>query len=48
MAIPQGKHLSDIEMRDLVNRFMNNPSRYLPNGEIILLILSNDELQKRF
>jgi DNA mismatch repair protein MutL len=49
MAIPQGKQLSDVEMRDLVNRFMNNcPSRHLPNGQTILSILNNDEIQKRF
>ena len=49
MAIPQGKQLSDIEMRDMVNRFMNNcPSRHLPNGQTILSILKDDEIQKRF
>ena len=49
MAIPQGKQLSDVEMRDMVNRFMNNcSSRHLPNGQTILSILNNDEIQKRF
>ena len=48
MAIPQGKPLSDIEMRDLVNRFMNDPSRHLPNGQVILSILNHDDIQKRF
>ncbi|MBQ2291919.1 MAG: DNA mismatch repair endonuclease MutL [Paludibacteraceae bacterium] len=48
MAIPQGKPLSDKEMRDLVNRFMNDPSRHLPNGQVILSILNHDDIQKRF
>jgi DNA mismatch repair protein MutL len=49
MAIPMGKALSDIEMRDLVNRLIaTNTSRHLPNGQTILSIINNDELQKRF
>lgn len=49
MAIPMGKVLSDIEMRDLVNRLIaTNTSRHLPNGQTILSIINNDELQKRF
>jgi hypothetical protein len=49
MAIPQGKTLTEVEMRDLVNRFMaNNPSRHLPNGQTILSIITYDDLQKRF
>ena len=38
----------DKEMRDLVNRFMNDPSRHLPNGQVILSILNHDDIQKRF
>ena len=49
MAIPQGKPLTDVEMRDLVNRFMTaNLSRHLPNGQTIISILNNDDIQKRF
>ena len=49
MAIPQGKTLSELEMRDLINRFMaNNPSRHLPNGKTILSIINYDDVQKRF
>ena len=49
MAIPQGKTLSQMEMHDLVNRFMeNNPSRHLPNGKTILSIINYDDVQKRF
>ena len=35
MAIPQGKSLTEVEMRDLVNRLMVKPSRHLPNGQTI-------------
>ena len=49
MAIPQGKALTEIEMRDLVNRYMaTNPSRYLPNGQTILSIITYEDIQKRF
>ena len=49
MAIPQGKPLTEVEMHDLVNRFMNaNLSRHLPNGQTIISILNNDDIQKRF
>lgn len=49
MAIPQGKPLTDVEMRDLINRFMTaNLSRHLPNGQTIISILNNDDIQKRF
>ncbi len=49
MAIPQGKPLTEVEMRDLVNRFMtDNPSRHLPNGQTILSIIGYDDIQKRF
>ena len=49
MAIPQGKPLTDLEMRDLVTRFMtNSPSRHLPNGQTILSIINYDDIQKRF
>ena len=48
MAIPQGKVLTDIEMRDLVERFQQTTSRYLPNGKIISSLLSHEDIQKRF
>ena len=48
MAIPQGKGLTDIEMRDLVERFQQTTSRYLPNGKIISTLLSHEDIQKRF
>lgn len=48
MAIPQGKTLTELEMRDLVNRLMVKPSRHLPNGQTILSIIQYEDLQKRF
>ena len=48
MAIPQGKPLTDVEMRDLVDRLQQASSHYLPNGKIISTLLSHDEIQKRF
>lgn len=49
MAIPQGKVLSEIEMRDLIQRLLQvSSSRYLPNGQPIITILSHEEIQKRF
>ena len=49
-AIPQGKCLTDPEMRDLVNRLMqaDNTFRHLPNGQTIVTFLTNDEIHKRF
>lgn len=49
MAIPLGKTLTDIEMRDLLVRFNENYSvQYLNNGQTIFTILTLDEIQKRF
>ena len=48
MAIPQGKALTEIEMRDLVERLQQTSLRYLPNGKAICTFLSHDEIQKRF
>lgn len=49
MAIPQGKTLSEAEMRDLVERLQQaSSSRYLPNGQTISIILSHEDIQKRF
>lgn len=49
MAIPQGQTLSEAEMRDLVERLQQaSSSRYLPNGQTISIILSHEDIQKRF
>ena len=49
MAIPQGKALTEMEMRDLVQRLMQTSSpRYLPNGQTIITILTHEEIKKRF
>ena len=49
MAIPQGRALTEMEMRDLVQRLMQTSSpRYLPNGQTIITILTHEEIQKRF
>ena len=49
MAIPQGKALTEMEMRDLVQRLIQTSSpRYLPNGQTIITILTHEEIQKRF
>ena len=49
MAIPVGKTLTDNEMRDLLRRLLQHvDSRYLPNGQTIFTILTNDDLQKYF
>lgn len=49
MAIPMGKTLSEMEMRDLLTRLMEqHPARFLNNGQTIITILSHEEIQKRF
>ena len=49
MAIPQGKPLTEIEMRDLVERLQqSSSSRHLPNGKTISILLTHDDIQKRF
>ena len=49
MAIPVGKTLSDTEMRDLLVRLhQNHPAQYLSNGQTIFIILTQDEIQRRF
>ena len=49
MAIPVGKSLSDVEMRDLMTRLNEKHSaQYLNNGQTIFTILTSDEVQKRF
>ena len=49
MAIPVGKTLSEIEMRDLLMQLVEkHPAQYLNNGQNIFTILTQDEIQKRF
>ena len=49
MAIPMGKTLSEMEMRDLLTRLMGqHPARFLNNGQTIITILTHEEIQKRF
>ena len=49
MAIPVGKTLTDNEMRDLLQRLLQHTdSRYLPKGQTIFTILTNDDRQKYF
>jgi hypothetical protein len=49
MAIPIGKVLSAMEMRDLLMQLTEkHPAQYLTNGQTIITILTPDEIQKRF
>ena len=49
MAIPNGKGLTEMEMRDLVERLQqSSSSRYLPNGQTISILLTHEDVQKRF
>jgi len=49
MAIPQGKSLTELEMRDLVDRLQQSSSvRHLPNGQTISIVLTHEDIQKRF
>lgn len=49
MAIPTGKALQEVEMRDLVSRLLHaTSSRYLPNGQTILTILTDENIQRYF
>ena len=49
MAIPTGKVLSAMEMRDLLMQLTEkHPAQYLTNGQTIITILTPDEIQKRF
>lgn len=48
-AIPYGKTLTEEEMRHLVSQLTELPSfRRLPDGKIIVSILTNEEINKRF
>ena len=48
-AIPSGKALSETEMRDIVIRLVQLPAyRRSADGKIIVFLLSDDEINKRF
>ncbi len=48
-AIPYGKNLSEIEMRDLLTRLVALPQyRRTADGKTIVSLLTDDELNKRF
>ena len=48
-AIPYGKTLTETEMRDMMQRLIALPQyRRTPEGKIILSLLSDDEISKRF
>ena len=49
MAIPYGKHLNELECRDIVQQLFKIPNyRIAPDGKTILFLLTNDEIKKRF
>ena len=48
-AIPQGKSLTETEMRDLVARLFALPQHQLTSdGKTIIALISDDEISKRF
>lgn len=48
-AIPYGKQLSEVEIRDLLSRLFNLPTyRFAPDGKRVVSVLSDDEISKRF
>ena len=48
-AIPYGKTLTETEMRDMMQRLIALPQYHrTPEGKIILSLLSDDEISKRF
>ncbi len=48
-AIPYGKTLTEVEMRDLVSRLLALPQhKHTSDGKTILVLLSNEEINKRF
>lgn len=48
-AIPYGKHLNEQEMREMVDQLFGceNPN-YTPSGEVIVKIISQEEIEKYF
>ena len=48
-AIPYGKILTEEEMRDIITRLVQTANyRRLPNGKIIVSLLTDEEIKKRF
>ena len=48
-AVPYGKVLTEPEMRDVMIRLVQLPAyRHTPDGKVILTLLSNEEISKRF
>jgi len=48
-AIPYGKALTEAEIRDIVSRLMQLPNyRRMANGKIIVSLLTDEEINKRF
>lgn len=48
-AIPTGKHLQEIEMKDIVERLFTLPyNKYSSDGRQIYTIINDDEIQKMF
>jgi DNA mismatch repair protein MutL len=48
-AIPYGQILSEAEMNDLVERLLDlNENKYTPDGKIIVVPFTEEELKKRF
>ena len=48
-AIPYGKTLTEEEMRDILTRLVQTANyRRLPNGKIIVSLLADEEINKRF
>lgn len=49
MAIPYGRHLSELECRDIIQQLFKIPNyRIAPDGKTILFLLTNEEIKKRF
>ena len=48
-AIPYGQTLTETEMRDIVQRLVQLPQyRHLPNGKVIVSLMTDEEIGKRF
>jgi len=48
-AIPYGQTLTETEMRDIVQRLLQLPQyRHLPDGKVIVSLMTDEEIGKRF
>jgi DNA mismatch repair protein MutL len=48
-AIPYGQTLTETEMRDIVQRLVQLPQyRHLPDGKVIVSLMTDEEIGKRF